>query len=160
MKLGELKSIGHNIADSLASGVGLLIGIYEMDIFAEAAAREPGFINIDFLTADVSGSPASPSLLQAVRLYRAVVPKLCNKHGVDVRFVKSLSARFGTDPAYGPHFTVTVESADGRKSVDRYVGTPGKRFRMRRGKSLTSCFLAAPQGILHSIGRFRDHAGI
>ena len=27
MKLGELKSLGHNIADSLASGMGLMIGV-------------------------------------------------------------------------------------------------------------------------------------
>ncbi len=33
MKLGELKSLGHNIADSLASGVGVLIGVYVTDIF-------------------------------------------------------------------------------------------------------------------------------
>ena len=36
MKFDELRSIGHNIADSLASGIGLLIGYYQMDIFGEA----------------------------------------------------------------------------------------------------------------------------
>ena len=36
MKHDELRSIGHNIADSLASGCGLMIGVYDMDIFGEA----------------------------------------------------------------------------------------------------------------------------
>jgi hypothetical protein len=43
MKFGELKSIGHNIADSLASGIGLMIGVYEMDIFGEAANSHEGY---------------------------------------------------------------------------------------------------------------------
>jgi len=103
MKLGVLKSIGHNIADSLASGVGLMVGVYQMDVFAEAAASEPGFITIDFLAATVSGSPVSTSLLRAIGLYRAAIPEFCQKHGVDPSLIKTLSARFGTDPVYGPH---------------------------------------------------------
>ena len=35
MKFGELKSIGHNIADSLACGPGFLIGVYCTDIFID-----------------------------------------------------------------------------------------------------------------------------
>jgi len=129
MKLGVLKSIGHNIADSLASGVGLMVGVYQMDVFAEAAASEPGFITIDFLAATVSGSPVSTSLLRAIGLYRAAIPEFCQKHGVDPSLIKTLSARFGTDPVYGPHFTITVESIDGRKSIDQYVGFPGRHLR-------------------------------
>jgi hypothetical protein len=49
MKLGELKSVGHNIADSFASGIGLLIGHYEMNVFAEAASEPEGFVVVDFL---------------------------------------------------------------------------------------------------------------
>jgi hypothetical protein len=32
MKHDDLRSIGHNIAHSLASGIGLMIGVYNMDI--------------------------------------------------------------------------------------------------------------------------------
>ncbi len=35
MKHAVLKSVAHNIADSLASGIGLMIGIYEMDVFGD-----------------------------------------------------------------------------------------------------------------------------
>ncbi|MBD8898655.1 hypothetical protein [Rhodanobacter sp. DHG33] len=129
MKLGALKSVGHNVAHSLASGVGFLIGVYGTDVFAEAAADEPGFIVIDFLAATASGNRASPGLLKAIGLYRAALPEFCEKHGVDHALIKTLSARFGTDPAYGPHFTVTVEDVDGRKSVDQYIGFDGRHLR-------------------------------
>lgn len=129
MKLGVLKSIGHNITDSFASGVGLMVGVYQMDVFAEAAASEPGFITVDFLAATVSGSSASANLLRAIDLYRAAIPEFCQKHDVDPNLIKTLSARFGTDPVYGPHFTVTVECVDGRKSIDQYVGFPGRYLR-------------------------------
>ena len=36
MKFDQLRAIGHNIADSLAGGMGLLIGVYRTDIFDEA----------------------------------------------------------------------------------------------------------------------------
>lgn len=42
MKFDTLRSIGHNIADSLGSGIGLLIGVYEMDVFGEAAGAPDG----------------------------------------------------------------------------------------------------------------------
>lgn len=42
MKFGKLKSLGHNLADSMASGMGFLIGVYHMDVFAEATASEEG----------------------------------------------------------------------------------------------------------------------
>jgi hypothetical protein len=131
-KLGTLKAIGHNFADSFASGIGLLIGYYAMDVFAEASASEEGHLIVDFLDGTTSGSPASESLQQAVRLYSDVLPEFCARHDFDLKDIRVLRARFGTDAVYGPHFTVTVENAPGRRSVDRYVGMPGKR--LRRGR--------------------------
>jgi len=132
MKIGELKSLGHNVADSFASGIGLLVGYCANDIYGEAAAEEPGYIYINFLDSTTTGSKASSQLKKAVELYRAAIPDLCEKHGIEFNLIRTLSARFGTDPALGVHFTVTVESADGRRSVDRYFGWPGKRPRVRR----------------------------
>lgn len=42
MKFDELKSIGHNIADALGSGIGLMISVYEMDVNGEASATPEG----------------------------------------------------------------------------------------------------------------------
>jgi len=58
VKHSVLTSIGHNFADSLASGIGLMIGVYAMDVFGEAACSPEGFIEVDFLTGCDVGSAA------------------------------------------------------------------------------------------------------
>ena len=131
-KLGTIKAIGHNFADSFASGIGLLLGYYEMDVFAEAAASTEGFIFVDFLNGTTSGSPVSASLARAVCLYRDLLPEFSAKHGVELDEIHVLQVRFGTDAAYGRHFLVTVENSSGRRSADRYFGVPGKRLRRVR----------------------------
>jgi hypothetical protein len=132
MKLGELKSVGHNIADSFASGIGLLIGYYAMDVFAEAAGEPEGFVVVDFLGGSTKATTVSASFREAICLYRDALPELCAKHGIEAADFARLETRYGTDPVYGRHFTVTVESVDGRLSTDGYVGVPGKRRRRRR----------------------------
>ena len=132
MKLGKLKALGHNIADSLGSGIGMLIGVYEMDVYFEASSSTEGFIIVDFLKGTSTGGKTSAELDSAIAKYRAALPDLCAKHGLDMALIAELSARFGVDAVYGPHFTVTVASTDGKRSMDRYIGSPGKRLTKRR----------------------------
>jgi len=129
MKFGTLKSIGHNIADSVASGIGLMIGVYEIYVFREAAAAPEGFIEVDFLTGQTRGGGASVELQGAMKLYSEALPDLCKRHGVEVSDFKQLSARFSGGPK-SEQFTVTVEDKNGRRSVDQYFGLPGKRPRV------------------------------
>lgn len=131
-KLGTIKAIGHNFADSFASGIGLLVGYFAMDVFAEAAASTEGFILVDFMNATTGGSPVSASLARAVLPYREVLPDFCAKHGVKLDDIIAFQVRFGTDAAYGRHFLVTVEDASGRRSAVRYFGVPGRRLRRVR----------------------------
>jgi hypothetical protein len=132
MKIGNLKSVGHNVADSLASGIGLMIGVYEMNVFTEAAGEDEGFVVVDFLAGSTTGKTVSASFRKAVSLYRDALPELCSKHSLDPAAFKRLKVRFGTDPVYGPHFTVDVENHSGKRSTDQYVGIPGRRLRRRR----------------------------
>jgi hypothetical protein len=133
MKIGELASFGHNIADSLASGICFMVGIYSADIHGEAAASPEGHIDVDFLTGSTSGSPVSAELKRTIQAYTEMLPELASRHNLDANEIKVLSARFGTDPVAGPHFLVTVQASDGRRSVDQYAGLPGKRYgRSRR----------------------------
>eukprot|EP01034_Spumella_vulgaris_P034505 gene34505-42552_t len=118
-KLGTIRAIGHNFADSFASGIGLLVGYYTMDVFAEAASSAEGFILVDFMNATTAGSPVSASLARAIRLYREVLPEFCAKHGVELDDINAFQVRFGTDAAYGRHFLVTVENSSGRRSAGR-----------------------------------------
>jgi len=130
MKFGELKSIGHNIADSLASGCGFLIGYYPIDIFGEASNTPEGYVTVDFLAATTEGGHPSKSLAQAITLYSHALKDLCDRHKVELSSFKTLKARFGIDRVYGRHFTVTVEDQGGRQSVDSYLGVPGRRIRI------------------------------
>lgn len=128
MKIGELTSFGHNLADSLASGICFMAGLYSVDIHREASASPIGHIVVDFLTGATSGSPVSPDLDHAVKRFSELLPELARRHGLDPAEIAVLSARFGTDKVVGPHFSVTVETSDGRRSVDQYAGYPGRRF--------------------------------
>ena len=133
MRHVDLKAVGHNIADSLASGIGLMIGVYQMDVFAEASAVSPGYIDVNFLSGTTEGSPASPSLSRGVALYSSeALPVLCEKHGVDLEKVKAIQARFSVHAVYGPRFTVTVEDMHGKRSVEQYAGYSGRRLRTHR----------------------------
>jgi hypothetical protein len=75
MKLGELRSLGHNIADSLACGIGFMIGVYETNIFAEASAGEEGFITVDFIDGTTVGSPISTAAQDTICRYRDALRK-------------------------------------------------------------------------------------
>jgi hypothetical protein len=136
MKIGELTSFGHNVADSLASGICFMAGLYSVDIHREAAASKEGHITVDFLTGKTSGGAISDDLDHAVKRYAELLPELAKRHSIDISEITVFSARFGTDNVAGPHFLVTVESSDGRQSVDQYAGIPGKRYaKPRRSKS-------------------------
>jgi len=128
MKFGEIRSIAHNIADSFASGIGLLIGVYEIHIFDEARRTPEGFIEVDFLNGVATAGKASPSLQRAISLYAQALPALCRKHGCTARAFQSLKARFWCDPL-GPRFEVSIEDHRGRCGTDQYVGLPGKYIR-------------------------------
>lgn len=129
MKFGVLKSIGHNIADSLASGLGLMIGTYGTDIFTEAAQSPEGFIAIDFLNGEITGARPSPKLAHAISRYCKYLDAFCEKHAAERSAFSVLQARYGTDPIEGRHYTVTVENLQGRRSEDIYRGVGGVRIR-------------------------------
>ena len=108
MKFGTLKSIGHNIADSLASGIGMMIGVYELHVFEEAAASPEGFIEVDFLTGQSVGGKPSRELARAFELYSRALPGLCRRHGGESAEFRELKARFWGMPL-SCGFTVTIE---------------------------------------------------
>ena len=128
MKFGELKSVAHNAADSLASGMGFLIGLYGMDIYGEAGRSPDGTITVDFLTGRIIEGEASDSLTKAVGLYRTAFDELCIKHSVEPWAFKAATARFGTDARLGPWFETRIEDRHGRASTDRYGGLESKRL--------------------------------
>ena len=132
MKHAELRAIVHNVADSLGSGIGLMIGHYEMDVYGEAQRSSGGAITVDFLQGTVVEGEPSASLAESVALYRDAFTSLCLKAGGSVAELTEAKARFWSD-ALSRRFTVTVVSKDGRRSTTDYAGTPGQRVKVLDG---------------------------
>jgi hypothetical protein len=130
MKFGTLTAIGHNIADSVACGMGFMLGAYQMDVFGEAGRTPEGFIEVDFLTGETSGGQPSASLALGLQLYAdKALPQLCESHGGTVSEFRKLNVRFWPGPLYG-RFEVRVEDQKGHSSTAEYEGLPGKRVKV------------------------------
>ena len=129
MKIGTLRSIAHNMADSLGGGCGILIGVYEMNVFGEATRSTGGVITIDFLAARATQGRASRALLLAVAKYRRVLPVLCAKQGASIEDFRMLTARYSGD-VFHRRIVVTVRDRLGRCYVDEYVGIPARHIKV------------------------------
>ncbi len=128
MKHAQLRSMAHNIADSLACGMGLMIGVYETDVFGEAAGSAGGAITVDLLAGTVVEGDPSSSLRRAVALYRDSLPALCTRHGGSIDDFRELKVRYRSMPT-GRSFSVTVEDPSGRRSTTEYGGLAGRRLK-------------------------------
>jgi len=127
MKHDVLRSVGHNVAASLASGDGQLIGMYEIDVFGDAR-RSCSSITVDFLNGAVTEGNPSAYLSRAVRLYRQALPALCERHGASIADFRSMTARYSitTTAAY---FVLAITDSNGRKSRAEYAGFDGQRVK-------------------------------
>jgi hypothetical protein len=132
MKHAQLRSIAHNIADSFACGMGFMIGVYQMDVFGEAASSAGGAITVDFLAGTVVEGDPSPDLRRAVELYREALAGLCAKHGGSIEDFRELKVRYWS-LATGRRFAVTVEDASGRRSTTEYGGLAAQRLKVIDG---------------------------
>jgi len=131
MKHDELRSIARNISESVTSGCGLIIGVYQVDVFGEAKSSTEGFIEIDFLNGTTHGGKPSSSLSDAVRLYKEALPGLCEKHGTTVYSFRQLTAKYWPDLRLGGFFTVTTEDAKRHRSTTEYAGISGARVKVQ-----------------------------
>lgn len=129
MKHAQLRSIAHNIADSLACGMGFMIGVFEMDVFGEAAGSAGGAITIDLLEGAVVEGDPSCSLSRAVALYREALPDFCAKHGGSIDDFRTLKVRYWSTHT-DRRFAVTVEDSAGRCSTTEYGGIAAQRLKV------------------------------
>jgi hypothetical protein len=127
MKHKQLHSIAHNFADSLASGMGFLLGVFTTDIFADAAINDDGAITIDFLNGTIQGNTMDDKLPRAIPLYQQAFPEFCAKHGATNTDFRQFKVRY-TYLAPKTGYDVTIEDSRGRISTEKYQGLPGKRI--------------------------------
>lgn len=129
MKHDRLCAIGHNLADSMASGLGIVIAYYPMDVFGEAASSPEALIEVDFLNGRVVRGKPSEELEAAVALFAEVLPEFCQSNGAAVTDFKALSATFNTT-ALGRQVLLSVTDQSGRSSTTEYRGVPLKRLKV------------------------------
>ncbi|WP_156340451.1 hypothetical protein [Sphingomonas sp. Leaf17] len=129
MKHTALRSIVHNVADSLGSGIGILIGHYEMDVYGDAQRSPERAITVDFLRGVVIEGKPSVSLVKSVALYPTALAHLCSKAGGSIADLAEAKVRFWSD-ALDHHFTVTITDGSGRRTATDYAGIPGRRVKV------------------------------
>jgi hypothetical protein len=134
LKFDQLRSIGHNIADSLASGDSLLFGFFEgpkLSVFGAALHSPERRVVVDFLIGQATQGEVSPWLAQIIADSPDALAYLCKRHCASPTMFRELTASYsiGHPGQYG--FTVTIEDNRGRRVLDEYVGIPGKRIRIR-----------------------------
>jgi hypothetical protein len=129
MKIGTLRAIAHNVADSLGSGIGMLIGVYDMNIFGEAT-RSPGkVISVDFLAGKATKGRVSSKLRAAISKYGKALPNLCAKHGASIEDFKTLTVSYSTVGSTR-RIIVNIQDRIGRCYVDEYIDIPARRVKV------------------------------
>lgn len=126
MKFGELRSIAHNLAHSVASGLGLPVGYFSYEIFTEVQASPMGYMEVDFIGGEMKGAMPSDVLSQALLHYKQWLLELAAKHGGDASDFAELRVRYSVDRVHGPYFVVTVTNTGGRTDTTVYGGFTGK----------------------------------
>jgi hypothetical protein len=126
MKHNQLHSIAHNYAESLACGLGFVVGIFGTDVFADAASNDDGAVTVDFLNGTIHGNTADDRLSRAIPLYKKEFPKFCAKHAAKGENFQKFVVRF-TYRAPTTGFAVTIKDDKGRASTKEYLGIPAER---------------------------------
>ena len=146
MKHDDLRSIAHNAAASLASGVSFLVGFYELDVFGAARMSATGDVLVDFLRGTIRPAPVSAELTKAIAAFPNALLALCERHGADRSAFKEMSARYWTTPQ-GGRFTVTIVDQSGQSTETDYGGYDGQR-----AKILDTQGRLRPKAIRRSVG--------
>ena len=129
MKHDHLCAIGHNLADSMASGLAFVIGCHQLDVFGEAASSPGGVIEVDFLSGGIVRGKASENLKAAAARFAKVLPVFCQKNGAEAADFEALSAAFEVT-VLGPRVSLVVTDRNGHSSTTEYAGVPLKRVRV------------------------------
>ena len=129
MKHDQLCAIGHNLADSVASGLAFVIGYHPVDVFGEAAASSGGLIEIDFLRGAITRGAPSPNLSSAALRFAERLPSFCSENSAEVSDFTALLVTFQATPTVN-RATLYVADRTGHRSATEYAGIPLKRLRV------------------------------
>jgi hypothetical protein len=128
MRINQLCSIAHNIADSFGSGASML---FNFDCgfcpYSDAARSPEGLLEVDFLAGKVIFGIPSSELVERLALSPSIVADICSKHGQPASVFSKLQTSYATDVT-SRRFKVSVTDFAGRSRIDHYDGSNGKRI--------------------------------
>jgi hypothetical protein len=129
MKQGQLHAIAHNLADSIASGCSLLLGIYEFSIGAQIAKSPTGRVVIDCLHPRLIEGELTSDMRKLIAAIPGGLTRLCeDEHGAREDF-SELRLVFST--TYVAMEVETIVGGNGRAATSRlFAGRPLKRKRV------------------------------
>lgn len=135
MRHGVARAVAHNLAHSIGSGYSILLGIYELNVFTEAAKSPNGILVVDMLNGRVIAGRSSPKLRKALKAACEHLPDFCVQHGIPPDTFRKFKVAYRYRPI-DSRFEVTVEDRAGRRSVSEYDGSVGARLRIldKRGR--------------------------
>jgi len=126
MNHGQLRSVAHSIADSLASGVSLITGFYDLHIYEDAMRSEGGVLTVDLLNGRVVKGTPSTDVTSAVLHIPKEFDRLCAAKGLARSDCRRALAHFRTTPI-SQEFTLVVEDSSGRTTETDFQGVPARR---------------------------------
>lgn len=126
MKRGQLRSIAHSLADSIAGGISLMTGFYELDLYGDAAKSPDGKLSVDLLNGHVIEGIASPELCTAISRLSLHFDRLCQTAGITRGDCHVANAHFYATPTRRG-FTLEIEDGTGRVTEADYEGIPAHR---------------------------------
>ncbi|MGA0615863.1 hypothetical protein [Paracoccus sp. KR1-242] len=126
MKHGQLRSVAHNLADSLASGVSLITGFCDLHVYEDAMRSEGGVLTIDLLNGQVITGTPSPDLAAAVLRIPEEFDRLSRGKCLSRGECRSALAHFHANQVMHG-FTLVVEDSSGRVTETDFQGVPARR---------------------------------
>ena len=129
MKKSHLRSVVHNLTDSLSSECSTFLGYAYSGLWEHIDRLPAQRLEVDLLTG-VSTPPVSTELQQHLKNFAHEVPKFLRGQHCDLSELSALRVEFRRSLMALPsrkEAIISIERTDGSKIVDRYVGDPLKR---------------------------------
>ncbi len=126
MKHEKLQAIVHNVADSLGSGVSLMTGFYDLDVYTDARNSPKKALRLDLMAGVVTEGEARANLVAALQRVPGALAAQCAKAGFSWEDLRRAEVVFRVDTVK-PGFTILVEDRSGKVTETDYLGSPAKR---------------------------------
>ena len=126
MKHAKMQAIVHNVADSLGSGISLMTGYYDLDVYKDAHNSPGKTLRLDLLGGVVMEGEARDNLIAALQRVPEALAAQCAKAGISWDDFHRAEVVFRIGKV-GPGFTILVEDRAGKLTETDYKGSPAKR---------------------------------